>query len=380
MLYVHVPFCRQRCIYCDFYSTTSEQLQEGYLQAVERELCTRRDYLPRRTLSSVYIGGGTPSTLGIEGLERLFRSIARSFTLDAATEVTVELNPDDVSEEFARRLRGLPVNRVSLGVQTFDDDELRLLRRRHTSRGAVEAVERLCKAGFSNMSIDLIYGLPGQTRQMWQKDVRKALRLPVAHLSAYALSYEEGTVLQRMAEKGQIEKAGDELCEQMYFDLLDRARAVGLVHYEISNFARPGFESRHNSGYWGDQTYLGVGPGAHSYNGTSRRWNKADLREYVERSEPSFEEEQLTPLMLRNEMVMKRLRTAEGLSLSDFSARFGEEQTKELLRLAAPHIERGMLRQTADGLVLTRSGLFVSDDIMSDLFLLSAPELGKEIG
>ena len=366
MLYLHVPFCRSRCIYCDFYSTTAASLQDAFLQAVDRELTERADYLPSHALSTVYIGGGTPSTLGPARLERLFAAVLRRFTLLPQAEVTLEANPDDITPAFADALRSLPVNRLSLGVQTFDNALLRFLRRRHDARRAIEAVNILSRAGFSNISIDLIYSLPGQSVDLFMRDLDQAFALPITHLSAYALSYSPATPLHRLRSRGIVTPASDELCEQMYFALLDRADRAGFDHYEISNFARPAFHSRHNSGYWTGRPYLGLGPSACSYNLSSRRRNNPDLRLYT--TQAAFSEEQLTPIDLRNEMIMTRLRTREGLPIPEFTRRFGSTATDLLLRAAEPHIASGRLTRSGDHLRLTRRALFVSDGIIADLF------------
>ena len=368
-LYLHVPFCQSRCVYCDFYSTTCGPAERGrYVEALCRELEARADEVPGRRLATVYLGGGTPSQLSPAELERVFSAVGRLFRLAPDAEVTLEANPDDLTPAYVDALRALPVNRVSLGVQTFCDARLRLLHRRHTGREAVEAVERLAAVGFDNLSVDLIYGLPGQTLDEWDDDLVRALALPVCHLSAYALIYEEGTALWQMRQRGEVREAEDELSLAMFERLMDRAAAAGFDHYEISNFARPGWRARHNSSYWTGASYVGCGPGAHSFDGRStRRRNLPDLAAYTALSpRVPMEEEHLTPDEQFNDYILTALRTADGLSLDALGVRFGLGVRAEVERTARRHVEGGRLSLADGRLRLTRRGLFVSDDVMSD--------------
>ena len=416
-LYIHVPFCKSRCIYCDFYSTTcgADQRRE-YVEALIHEMQCRHDYLGATTLSSVYIGGGTPSTLSADELERIFEAINRHWALAPDSEVTLEANPDDSTADYARALTALPVNRVSMGVQTFNDEMLRLLRRRHTAAQVYEAIDRLLAAGIDNLSIDLIYGLPSQTLEQWQQDLDKALALPVSHLSAYALIYEEGTALYRLREQGKVAEASDELSLRMFEMLMDKAAEAGFRHYEISNFALPHREARHNSGYWSGMHYLGLGPAAHSYNGTGRQWNTPDLGAYLKADGDTataglITTEALTPRIRQEETLLTRLRTARGLDLAAFRRDFGQQALDALLARAKPYINNGTLvlcdstpesfingqrsmvnpagvasgstavsragadfkdprERSSNGqwLCLTRKGIFISDGIISSLF------------
>lgn len=416
-LYIHVPFCKSRCIYCDFYSTTcgADQRRE-YVEALMHEMKYRHDYLGATTLSSVYIGGGTPSTLSADELERIFEAINRHWALAPDSEVTLEANPDDITADYARALAALPVNRVSMGVQTFNDEMLRFLHRRHSAAQAHEAIDRLLAAGIDNLSIDLIYGLPGQTLEQWQQDLDKALALPVSHLSAYALIYEEGTALYRLREQGKVAEASDELSLQMFETLMNKAAEAGFRHYEISNFALPHREARHNSGYWSGMHYLGLGPAAHSYNGTGRQWNTPDLGAYLKADGDTataglITTEALTPRIRQEETLLTRLRTARGLDLAAFRRDFGQQALDALLARAKPYINNGTLvlcdstpesfingqrsmvnpagvasgstavsragadfkdprERSSNGqwLCLTRKGIFISDGIISSLF------------
>lgn len=368
-LYVHIPFCQSRCIYCDFYSTVGgSALRRRYVDALCAELRARRPDFPAEPPGTVYIGGGTPSQLSAGELEQLFGAVEACCAPADGAEVTLEANPDDVTPAFAALLARLPVNRVSLGIQTFDDDLLRLLRRRHSAAQARTAVERLHSAGLSNLSIDLIYGLPGQTLKTWDADLDAAFALPVVHLSAYSLMYEDGTPLSRMLKEGRVAEADEELSRAMFGRLMDRCEQEGMEHYEISNFARPGFVSRHNSSYWAGIPYLGIGAAAHSFDGRDRRFNLPDLQAYMASpGNPPHEVETLTEDERADELVMTALRTRRGLSLSDFALRHGEVACRKLLADAAPHLRRGWLVNRDGRIALTRSGLFVSDTVMSDL-------------
>ncbi|MBQ8968976.1 MAG: radical SAM family heme chaperone HemW [Bacteroidaceae bacterium] len=375
-LYIHIPFCRSRCIYCDFYSTTlPETWQMRYVEALRREMemvQSRAMRLSADGLSTLYIGGGTPSLLSPHALRLLFEFVERNFTLQPQAEVTIEANPDDVTAEWVSRLRDTPVNRISMGVQSLDDDILRTLRRRHTAGQARQAVGLLHRAGYTNLSMDLIYGLPGQTRAQFGADVREVLSMGVPHLSAYALQFEEGTPLAEMKRQGTVDEADEELSLSCYLQLLDLTQEAGLEHYEISNFARPGFHSRHNSSYWTGAPYLGLGAGAHSYDGErTRSFNCADVRAYVEainQGRLPSEAEVLSEKERYDERVMLSLRTSQGLSLTAIGRDFGPAMRRHCECMAQPHLHAGRLQKKPDEtLCLTRQGLFVSDDIISDL-------------
>lgn len=365
-IYVHVPFCRSRCIYCGFFSTTLPSRYQRYVDAIGREWQLRRGELadPVRT---IYIGGGTPSVLPMRQLEQLFRSLGDAVT--TAEEVTLECNPDDVTPDFARSLASLPVDRVSMGAQTFSDERLRFLRRRHTARQVGEAVSRLRQAGIGNVSLDLIYGFPGETIAEWHSDIDAALSLGPDHLSAYALSYEEGTPLSAMLQRGEINEADEELSRQMYYDLIDRLTGAGFEHYEISNFARPNRRSRHNSAYWDHTPYVGLGAAAHSFDGHLRRqWNVSDVDAYmagVEAGTPLTDHETLDEESFYNDLLMTALRTREGLSLNLLTP----AQREYCLAAARPFLASALLVRCGDALRLTRSGLFVSDMIIVELMM-----------
>lgn len=385
-LYIHVPFCAKRCFYCSFYSTTcGKRERHAYLQALLQEMAARRHELASSSaaedgdpdastlLSTIYLGGGTPSQLDDAELRHIFTAIRRNFRITSDAEITIECNPDDLRH---RRSPVADVNRISLGIQSFDDSILTAINRRHTAAAALHAIEVAHQQGVHNVSIDLIYGLPAQTFEGWRRDVDRAAELAltphspghplITHLSSYCLSIEPGTHLHTLLEAGQVKEAEEEEALRMYDYLVDTLKAAGFEHYEISNFALPGFQSRHNSNYWRSAPYIGLGPGAHSFDGCStRRWNQPDLRAYCAAPLTTFESEHLTPSERYDELIMTRLRTAAGLPLSLLSP----AEQRYLLQQASPFVDRGLLRLDPEEstLTLTRKGIFTSDAIFADL-------------
>lgn len=374
-LYIHIPFCKCRCIYCDFYSTTcGGQTKNLFTEALCAELRVRSTECPE-TLSSIYIGGGTPSQLTGAQIENIFHTIRSHYSVSHDVEITFEANPDDVTARLTETLLEQGVNRVSLGVQSFDDNILRFLRRRHTALQAETAVDRLYRSGLENISIDLIYGLPGQNTDSWAGNIQRALQLPVSHLSAYSLTYEEGTVLWQMLQKGQIHETDEQQSLDMYEILLCLTSEAGFEHYEISNFSLPGKFSRHNSSYWKGVPYIGCGPGAHSFSGESRRQNIPDLKSYLENAgSPPHITETLSEENRCNEFIFTSLRTHDGIDLKKMSHTFGKKRLAELLALSQRHLQSGRLILEHDRLRLSRKGIFVSDDIMSDLMFVNGEQ------
>lgn len=347
-------------------------MRRDYVRALCREAELRRGYIDG-PFTSVYIGGGTPSVLGADVLARLLAYIYKVFDIDGQAEITVECNPDDVTPDFARALAGTPVNRVSMGVQTFSDARLRFLRRRHGSADIPVAVDNLRNASISNVSIDLMFGFPGETTDEWRYDITRAIGLGVEHISAYSLMYEEGTPLYAMLEQGRVSEISDELSLAMYDELVDRLAASGYEHYEISNFARPGFRSRHNSSYWRQEPYIGLGAAAHSFDLRSRQWNVADIARYIDgisQGRVPMEREELDARTTFNDIVTTALRTREGISLDALALRLGSAYRDTLLSEASHYIADGLLALTGGRLHLTRRGIYVSDMIMSDLVIV----------
>ena len=390
-LYIHIPFCRRRCIYCGFYSTTSLDWRSRYVNAICREMQLRATALGgsahtvlgdsvAECIATIYLGGGTPSQLTIPHLEQLFLYINKVYRLTESCEITIEANPDDVTAEFAAALQHLGINRVSMGAQTFDDPRLRFLHRRHTAAQVSQAVMLLREAGIQNISIDLMYGFPNETLADWQRDIDAALALDAEHISAYCLTIEEGTPLYRML-KGDCpsceERSGlrgdypqkEETERQMYEMLIDQLTAAGYEHYEISNFARPGYRSRHNSSYWNDVPYMGLGAAAHSYDGHCRSWNVSSLQQYIdaiEHGELPSEHEVLDADTHYNDRIATALRTCDGLDLMTLD----EKYRRYCLHEAEPFIKDGLLQLHQQCLSLTRKGLFISDMVMSSLMLV----------
>lgn len=392
-IYIHIPFCKSRCIYCDFYSTTAESKMAEYVDALTNELTLRADYLLKDStlpdIETVYIGGGTPSVLDTASLARILDHIYKVYPVSGKAEITLEANPDDLDRTRIKALRQLPVNRLSMGIQTFDDEKLKLLRRRHKGEQAMAAVRNCQDAGFDNISIDLIYGLPRQTLAEWERDLDRAVLLHTQHISAYSLTYEEGTPIWKMRERQQVKEADENLSLSMFEMLIDKLKAAGFEHYEISNFARKGFRSRHNSSYWNGTPYLGCGPAAHSFDGQNRQWNCPDLTTYIDKVKacrskgdfihaPWIQKENLTLYEQYNDCIVTALRTAQGIDLRSLRKKFGDRLADYCLQNAQPHLRRGTLEvagiengQSPEGMLrLTRSGIFLSNDIMCDLLFV----------
>lgn len=381
-IYIHIPFCKQRCIYCDFYSTTSQEKENRYIEAVCTELELRKQSLPD-PVHTIYIGGGTPSLLNPASVKQLKDCMDRNYRVMPDLEFTVEANPDDISPEWLEAMSRTGVNRISMGVQTFHDGHLKLLRRRHNSERAIQAVHLCQEHGFRNISIDLIYGLPEQTLEEWKADVAQAIALNVQHLSAYALIYEENTALWRMREQNKVQEADEELSLSMFEYLITELKNNGFEHYEISNFGLPGFHSRHNSSYWNDTPYLGCGASAHSFIGMERMYNTANIDQYIKDIMRCREEnlpykevchcEVLDRYEHYNDRIITSLRTAAGLDLEKLEQDFGTELKNYCLKMAAPHLKENTLQITEENghpqgvLKLSHRGLFLSDGIMSDL-------------
>jgi len=366
-IYVHIPFCARRCIYCGFFSTVREAEAARYVNALCAELRSRRDYLEGAAVTTVYFGGGTPSRLTPDQIGQVIDQMRQTYGLDNLEELTVECNPDDISTDYVAALRSIGVNRISMGVQTFNDGLLRFLGRRHTAAQASDAVRICHDAGITNISIDLMYGLPGQTDEIQQHDLETATSLNVRHISSYCLSYEEGSPLELMRNEGRITPVDDDTCAQMYDRMCAHLRKAGFEHYEISNFCKPDYHSRHNSSYWDGTPYLGVGAGAHSYNGSSRQWNPSDLDAYingVEQGKPQYEIENLSQTDLYNERLMLRLRTAQGLNLSLLNS----QDRLSVLQSSAALIKDALLLLENDHLRIPESHMFISDSIISSLF------------
>lgn len=371
-IYIHIPFCKSRCIYCGFYSTTLLDLRKKYINAVCREMELRKNYI-REPFSTIYLGGGTPSLLDEAELTQLFLYINNVYDVDRNAEITMECNPDDITPEFTNMLSRLPINRVSMGAQTFADSRLRLLHRRHNSDEVKHAVKLLREAGIKNISIDLMFGFPDESLSQWKEDISAALALNVEHISAYSLMYEEYTPLWKMLDTGKVKEIDEELSLTMFKELVCQLTDAGYEHYEISNFARPGYRSRHNSSYWHQVPYIGLGAAAHSFDLNSRQWNVADLKLYIEEINNGIipmEREELDNDTTFNDIITTALRTSDGIDLNAMETRLGKRYRNTLISAAGKHIEQGLLEIRHDRLRLTAEGIFISDMVMSDLMIV----------
>lgn len=372
-IYIHIPFCKSRCIYCGFYSTTNSNKRRRYVDALLKEMQMRRETTFQTThgcgcaddIDTIYIGGGTPSSLSPNDLSRILKTVSLLYS-GTPREVTIEMNPDDITPELTRQLADMGVNRVSMGIQTFNEERLRFLRRRHSAQTAMAAVDTVRDNGIENVSIDLMFGFPNETLYDWQDDIKTALSLNPSHISAYCLMYEEGTPLYRMLEKKLVEQIDEDTYLAMYTELIDQLSSNGYDHYEISNFALPGCRSIHNSSYWHDTPYLGFGASAHSYIGNRRSWNVANIDAYIngiEQGQLPQESEDIDADTHYNDLITTALRTREGLDLSTIDTCYRNYAMDN----AEDSIKAGLLEVNNGHMRLTRKGIFVSDSVMSDL-------------
>ncbi len=365
-IYFHIPFCKRICSYCDFYRTAQLKELPKVVDRMCAEVTERADYLKDKKLNTIYFGGGTPSLLSPEQLAQLLEITRAHFDCSEVEETTLEANPDDLTTQYLNSLLKLGINRLSIGVQSFDNDCLKLMNRRHTAEEAAAAIKRAQEAGFENLTIDLIFGVPGFGGEKLAHTIDTALSLGVQHISAYLLTIEERTRFGRMVEKGELKEVSDEVAEAEYLLMHNRLTASGMEHYEVSNYAIPHYRARHNSHYWDSTPYLGIGPAAHSYDGASRQWNVSSVQRYLAGEEP--EREQLTDEELYEEYLMTRLRTAEGFSAEEFQMRFGEERLHTLRLNAEPMIREGLLEHLDGHFRIPAERLLLSDRVIGSLF------------
>jgi oxygen-independent coproporphyrinogen-3 oxidase len=371
-IYIHIPFCKKLCFYCDFYHVVSGNDNLVFIDALKKEASIRNEYLANETVSTIYLGGGTPSVLTIRELDTILDHIYKEFNVAGDCEITIEMNPDDVQPEYLAGLKKNKVNRISLGVQSWRDSDLKMLNRRHDSAQAILALKETLKAGFENVTIDLIYGIPGMSLKEWESNLEFSFSFEIKHLSAYHLTFETGTVFGKMLEKGAISEI-DENDSALQFNLLiDKAEAAGFIHYEISNFGKPDYFSIHNSNYWKQVSYLGLGPSAHSFNGYSRQWNIRDLRGYVKAvnaGNPFYEREELDTRTRFNEYIMTSLRTMWGIDLEYVERMFEKEGYDYVVNLSGKFRNYGLMKQEKNSLVLTNQGKLISDNIISEFMM-----------
>ena len=374
-LYVHIPFCKQACHYCDFHFSTSPDFRLDLIRAMSAELKLQKDYLQGEVLTTIYFGGGTPSLLHQSELEIILEGIRSIYPLNDRPEISLEANPDDLTKEKLAELKQLGINRLSIGIQSFDDSILKFLNRAHDSDEATRCVAGARTEGFNNISVDLIYAIPGQTQDMWKKNIEKTLQLSPEHISAYALTIEKKTAFGQWQKKGQLQPVAEEIAAEQFELLMDMMQDAGYEHYEISNFCRPGFHSRHNTSYWQQVHYLGIGPSAHSYDGVSRQFNISNnslYRKAIESNKVPFEREVLTRENRINEYLFTTLRTAWGCDLEKIKVNFQFDVFQENKAYLTALQEKKLASIENHRLILTRTGKLLADQIAADLFVNTA--------
>ena len=372
-IYIHIPFCKQRCNYCDFYKTTDISKKNIFITTVIKELQQQKLYLNNSVVNTIYFGGGTPSVLTSGEINKIIDAVYSCFTIDENPEITLEANPDDLTTDYLNNLRKTKVNRLSIGIQSFQDNLLKLMNRRHNSQQAKQCVKNAQNVGFENISTDLIYGLPELTNKIWEDDLTAMFSLNINHLSAYHITYEQGTKFYDFVKTKKIIPADETTGLEQFKILTAVAENNRFEHYEISNFAKKDFYSKHNSSYWMQKPYLGVGPSAHSYNLMSRKWNISNIDKYiygVNNNGEYSETEQLTEIDKYNEYLMTRLRTMWGINLKDIETSFGEERLKNLQKQMQKLKDNGIVSQNNGIVKLTQKGIFISDLILSDLIIV----------
>ena len=376
-IYLHIPFCKQACHYCDFHFSTSLKAKPAFLEALFREIELQARYLEGAEIQTVYFGGGTPSLLTAAELERIFTHLHQHHRIAPNAEITLEANPDDLTPERLQELAASPINRLSIGIQSFREADLQWMNRAHTATEAAQCVQQAQAAGFSNITIDLIYGIPKLSMEEWEANIDQALALNVQHISAYCLTVEPGTALGHFVEKGQQAPVDQEAASEHFELLVQKLTDAGFVHYEISNFGREGHFSRHNSSYWLGKHYLGLGPSAHSFNGYSRQWNMANNARYIkalDEGELPAEVEALDTATRYNEYILTSLRTIWGTIVDQITATFGSDYRAHFEREASDYFASGALLQNGNTVSLSTSGKLLADKIASDLMWVNDTE------
>ncbi len=367
-LYLHIPFCRRVCGYCDFFRSVDRSKMSQVVECMMKELVVERRFLSDRRLKTIYFGGGTPSLLSIEQVRDFLLLISQHYDTSGVEEITLEANPDDLSAEYLEGIRGAGVNRLSIGVQSFDDGELKFMNRRHSSSQAIDALRRARNAGFDNIAVDLIFGVSGFGLDVLSRSIDVALELDVEHIAAYHLTIEPNTLFGRRVERGEFREVSEDVTDAEYALLHERLIDAGYEHYEISNYAKQGRRSRHNSSYWQGVEYLGVGAGAHSFNGEVRRWAVDSLDRYLEGGAQRYESEVLSLVDRHNESIMTSLRCVEGIDLVEFGELYGAERLASLKCKSQRWIKRGELIEERGRLHIPAQYFMVSDMIIESLF------------
>lgn len=371
-IYIHIPFCKQACHYCNFHFSTSLKLKNDFLDALLKEITLRKDYADGEQINTIYFGGGTPSLLTREDLAAIMTQLTKNFPVNPSAEITLEANPDDITPATIESWKKEGINRLSIGVQSFFEQDLQWMNRAHSAGQAIDCIKFAQQAGITNISIDLIFGTPGLTDEHWLANLNTAVSSNIPHLSCYALTVEPGTALDHMTRKKKVANINSDDQARQFLIMTDFLQSKGYDHYEISNFALPGKKSLHNSSYWTGAKYIGLGPSAHSFNGQSRQWNVANNALYIQslkKDELPFDIEQLTTKQQLNEYVMTSLRTMEGLDINYVEGRFGKEYAALLTKTVQPMIKKGWLTETNRNWILTREGKLFADGIASELFI-----------
>jgi oxygen-independent coproporphyrinogen-3 oxidase len=372
-IYIHIPFCRQACNYCNFHFSTSLHYKNEFVAALlkEIELQSAADYLQGQPIETIYFGGGTPSLLSIDELQQIMQTLQQQFIITTDAEITLEANPDDVTDEKLAGWKQLGFNRLSIGIQSLFEEDLQWMNRAHTAEEAKQVITKARAAGFNSFTVDLIYGTPGLTDEKWLSNINWVLQQNIHHLSCYALTVEEKTPLDKLIREHKKTDVDAEQQSRQFILLMNELNKAGFEHYEISNFAKPGYRSKHNSSYWKGVHYLGLGPSAHSFNAISRQWNVANNQQYIQALQQNkipFEKEELTKEQQLNEYIMTSLRLLEGCNLTYVEQQFGIAAANELKVGAVAFVNNGQLRVTNNHLVLTQQGKLFADSIAADLF------------
>jgi len=370
-IYIHIPFCKQACHYCDFHFSTSLQNKSSFLNALKKEIALRKKYLENETISTIYFGGGTPSLLSKIELMDIFDTLNQHFMIHPEAEITLEANPDDLTELKINELKDTPINRLSIGIQSFYDEDLKLMNRAHSSEEALKAVKVALENGFENITIDLIYGIPTLTHHNWRNNLQIAFALNIKHISAYCLTVEPKTALAHQVKTGSVKNVDEQHSSEQFEIMLEAMHKNDFVQYEISNFCKEGAYSKHNSSYWLKEKYLGLGPSAHSFNGSSRQWNVSNNALYIQsldKGELNFEKEELTINQCYNEYILTSLRTIWGIDLDYLEQAFGSRYLSFFITDAEPYIQSGHVLNEEKKIYLSDKGKLIADKISSDLF------------
>lgn len=385
-IYIHIPFCNSKCAYCNFFSMASKSKIDDYVETLKKEIIIRNQYLGGEEVRTIYFGGGTPSLLSLRHIEDILESLRNNYNIISNPEITLEVNPDTIDKEKMISLKKLGINRISVGIQSFNDEDLKYLDRRHDSRHALQVIDDLKSVDFDKLTLDLIYGIPTLTETSWNKNLDIFFSTGISHLSAYALTVEPKTILGQKIEKGILQNVNEDDMIRHYNILIERTKEHGFEHYEISNFAKEGCRSQHNSIYWKDVKYLGLGASAHSYNGKSRQWNVSNLTKYIqlvevagsqsrrvtesgEVAELYYEREILTTDDRYNEYVMTSLRTSWGCDIEKIASDYGDSYAEHFLKNIKKHLDPEIILRKGNNFILTDEGMLLADGIAAEVFV-----------